>query len=405
MSAFNAWDIYVKTDPLVLNPTAFDTTVNTLTVNYSVTVNSLTSCINGLGSGCNPAGGDGPGVVHSAILPLGSPPPGSIITGVLFNITYTVMNGAGVSGVVLHSAQLSDNTGAVLTMTTRNGIYGNANLPKVDFYWTPTSPSLEQVVDFFSNSSDPNLGGGITGYVWNFGDNSGPHSGLGANVTNIIYTHSSGGQPVNATCGAAERFVVQLTVTDKLGIENSQTHLLFVRAVSIHDLGVANVKVLPKDAVFPGTAMTVNASIQNYGTFDEGIFNVSLYVENRFVAQSTVDSTSTANALLCNAEQVFPLKWDTTGLAPGIYQITVSVSPIRNATSPKHEVLENNLQNNVFVGYVRIIDPTASSLILLTMPESIGAIAALIVGVIVTRILISRERAKKRSLADMLEQT
>src|SRR5712691_5795233 len=36
MPSFNTWDIQVAVDPTILNPTAIDLTVNTLTANFSV---------------------------------------------------------------------------------------------------------------------------------------------------------------------------------------------------------------------------------------------------------------------------------------------------------------------------------------------------------------------------------
>ncbi len=56
----------------------------------------------------------------------------------------------------------------------------------------------------------------------------------------------------------------------------------------------------------------------------------------------------------------------------------------------------------MFVNYIRIIDPTAVSLIPLTMPESLGVIVILIVGTLVARGMISRERARRRLMADEL---
>jgi len=70
MDPFNAWDIMVMTDPLAINPVSLSITPNLLTANYSLTTLELTNCVNGSGSGCNAAAGDGPGVVHSAVFPL-----------------------------------------------------------------------------------------------------------------------------------------------------------------------------------------------------------------------------------------------------------------------------------------------------------------------------------------------
>src|SRR5712691_7656607 len=129
MPTFNTWDIQVAVDPTILNPTAIDTTVNTLTANFSVTVLPLTSCINGAGKACDPAAGDGPGVVHSAILPLGSPDPGSVITGVLFTITYSVVNPGGATGATtVHfgpTAPALANAGVPVAVSAINdGSYG-----------------------------------------------------------------------------------------------------------------------------------------------------------------------------------------------------------------------------------------------------------------------------------------
>src|SRR5712692_5617603 len=88
--AFNTWDIMVRSsDPTAINPVDFSITPNALTANFSVTELELTHCVNGVGSGCNAAAGDGPGVIHSAVLPLGSTPSGAVISGVILTITYT----------------------------------------------------------------------------------------------------------------------------------------------------------------------------------------------------------------------------------------------------------------------------------------------------------------------------
>jgi hypothetical protein len=399
MSAFSSWDIYVQTNATVLNPTSIDTTTNTLTANFSITVLPLTSCVNGVGNGCDPAKGDGPGVVHSSILPLGSPPPDSVITGVLFTITYNVMNSAGVSGVLILNDHLSNDSGEV-PHTTHQGIYGNAQLPRVDFYWTPPNPGLRQFVNFFSNASDPNPGGRIVGYAWDFGDNTNIHTDKGANATNV-YTPSSGNTFTSAACGAALKFNVQLTVKDNLGIQNSQTHPLLVIKQPNIDLALTDLH-FSSDYVLPGTVVTITVPVHNSGTEDEKAFNVSLYAENQLIGKIAYDSSVSGGPLACTQRKSFQLSWNTAGLSPGIYKVTALLSPLRNATSPQHEIIESNLQNNMFVNYIRIIDPTAVSLIPLTMPESLGVIVILIVGTLVARGMISRERARRRLMADEL---
>jgi PKD domain len=233
MDPFNSWDIQVQTNPAVLNPVSIDTSLNALTANYSITIVPLTSCIDGFGTGCDPTRGDGPGVVHSAVAPFGAAPKTTSITGVLFTITYNVVNGTGLSSILLYNDQLA-NSDVLVAHSTQNGIYGNALLPHVNFYWTPTEPVVGQTVSFFSNASDANPGAAITEYSWSLGCNTQACVKTGSNITFVYGTTwdtFGGGEPVNGTIGAPIRFLVQLTVTDSLGIANTAMHALLVQTL------------------------------------------------------------------------------------------------------------------------------------------------------------------------------
>jgi hypothetical protein len=81
----NGFRIFIKTDNTVLNPISADIS-NTLILQP---VLILANCVNGAGTGCSLASGDGPGVVDVGAVSLGglSTPP---TTGGLFQITYNV---------------------------------------------------------------------------------------------------------------------------------------------------------------------------------------------------------------------------------------------------------------------------------------------------------------------------
>jgi hypothetical protein len=401
MDPFNTWDIQVKTDPTVLNPVSLTTSGNTLTANYSITEQELTNCINGSGSSCTPPA-DGLGVVHSAVFPLGSSPNVPSISGVLFNITYSVVKDTGVAGVLIFNDQIANN-GPLVSHVTQNGIYGNAKLPVVDFYWTPAEPGLSQV-NFFSNSSDPNPGGSIPsyGYSWNFDDGTGEHPKSGANITDI-YTVKSGGTPLNNICGAALKFQVQLTVTDNFGISNSQTHILLIKPVRTYDLAADSIITTPADAVYAGTSLTIDVKVGELGTLDVNSFNVSVSVDHQPLrnGNATFDSTVAGSPLHCQQEKDFKFSWDTSGLSPRTYDIEVSVSPVRNATSPTHEILEN-VRNNMLTHIIRIIVPMGGSLLPFTMPESIAVGGVVIAGIILSRVAFSRNQLRKKRLGEEL---
>ncbi len=102
---FNAWDIQVAVDPTVLNPVSFTITPNALTANYSLGELELSHCVNGSGSGCVPSS-DVNGVVHSAVFPLGASPSVASVSGVLFNITYSVVNPNAATAVHLQNFRM-----------------------------------------------------------------------------------------------------------------------------------------------------------------------------------------------------------------------------------------------------------------------------------------------------------
>src|SRR3989454_118851 len=125
---FNAWDIQVAVDPTVLNPTAFTITPNTLTNNFTISELELTHCINGGATaggttGCTPPS-DTNGVVHSAVFPLGSSPTVASVSGILFNITYAVVNPTGFSTIHLQNTKVVSN-GVPIVTTNVDGTYGN----------------------------------------------------------------------------------------------------------------------------------------------------------------------------------------------------------------------------------------------------------------------------------------
>src|SRR2546425_1754769 len=118
---FNGWDIYVKTDPTVINPTSISITGNLLAVNFSSTVKELINCVNNSGTGCT--SNDGPGIAHSLVTIQGPVPMTKPTSGLLFTITYTV-TGSGSSTVHLFNDLLFNGSPFPVPHTTVDGSYG-----------------------------------------------------------------------------------------------------------------------------------------------------------------------------------------------------------------------------------------------------------------------------------------
>jgi hypothetical protein len=142
MDPFNAWSIIVKADPAILNLVNFTITPNVLSANYSIQELELTHCVNGVGTGCDPTKGDGLGIIHSAVLPLGAPPQVSSITGSLLTISYVSLTGLGVSSISIIGQGLANGTPDPLAVIVVDGFYGSS--PGFSVAVEPTSFTIAQ---------------------------------------------------------------------------------------------------------------------------------------------------------------------------------------------------------------------------------------------------------------------
>ena len=183
MDSFNAWDIKVSSDPAVLNPVSLSITPNTLTGNFSLSELELTNCVNGSGTGCSV--GDGPGVAHSAVFPLGSDPSVASISGTLFTITYTVTapSLSQSSAVQIFDDAIAGN-GVTIFHTSVSGAYNGGVVKDFTISATPSSQTL----------SAPSSGTATATYLVTVS----PVGGFTGNV-NLATTISPSGQGVAAS--------------------------------------------------------------------------------------------------------------------------------------------------------------------------------------------------------------
>ena len=92
---------------------------------------------------------------------------------------------------------------------------GHSNKPIPNFAYEPTSPEAGQQVNFTSTSTDPNDGGFIYQWLWDFGDGN---TSTSATPTNVF--------------ADAGTYSVKLTVTDNFGNTNSTTSSVVVVPVN-----------------------------------------------------------------------------------------------------------------------------------------------------------------------------
>jgi hypothetical protein len=166
MSTFNTWDIHVKTNPFALNPTNFTLIPNTLTANDSLFTFELIHCVNGQGTGCDKD--DGPGVVHSGILPIGGAPPLFFYTGILFAISYVA--GVGNSSAVHIFDDLLSDFGFLVAHTTSDGGYGTNTLPTILTFTALPGSGIAVPVNQTFSATVTDADNDTIGFILDFGD-------------------------------------------------------------------------------------------------------------------------------------------------------------------------------------------------------------------------------------------
>lgn len=394
MDPFNAWDIMVKTTQSGIDPVSVSIAGNVLGTPLLEPVN----CVNGGNGGDNSAPGnigcgvkDGPGMVHSAAVFKDSAVPGT--SGLLFTINYKV--GTGAYSPVTIFNDVIGNAGSNVDHTTTAADYGTPPgiLPIANFTWTPLDPFAGESMTFnATSSSDPNPGHKIVSYTWDFKDQSKiePH-------TSPILNHTFAGPGSSPLIG---NFSVTLTVTDDLGLDGSVTHLVIIKNLPFHDIAVRSIDVPKDNWIIPGTPVTINVTVINQGTFPEKGFNLTVTVDNT-VLLPLVNYTG---GLATNHRiTVGPWTWNTSGRPVGTYGVKAELMPLR---AENGTIIENNqcptkscLTNNIRYHYVRIAIPQGSSLISLSMGQSLGLVVGVLAAAGAAWSIIGGRLDKRRRLA------
>ena len=245
-------------------------------------------------------------------LPLSEPSKGATGSGVLATVTFNVI-GKGRTDLNLTETELGTTveTGGTppyrtepIEHTAVNGVFTNVGDVVADFNYSPEKPLVGDSVTFdASGSYDPDPGGGIVSYEWDFDD---------GNVTTVadpVITH---------IYTAPSTYDVTLTVTDVESKTETFSQTLTVYA-ELHDVAVVSVTyVHPTGAGLPlyvGYEIDINVTVMNEGSETE-TFEVTVHYDNTTIGtRSVTDLAPDANTRLT-------FTWNTTGASPGTYNIT-----------------------------------------------------------------------------------
>jgi hypothetical protein len=257
----NGFRIFVKTDNTILNPISADLN-NTL---LASPVLALANCVNGAGTGCSLASGDGPGVVDVGAVSLAglSTAP---TTGGLFEITYNVVSLGFTTISWVPGCFGTSVTGLCITITNGGSTpdLETAQAPS-DGYGGNLVPTLSAPLSVTASI------GALTTFTVTGSDSSGsPTVTLTASglPSGAIFT-TSGTNPVTGTFSwtpatGPQTLTVTFTATNSLGFTASASTTINVPppAVQLDKVSWTHHLSLAKNA----NMQTWNAKVTNPGT-------------------------------------------------------------------------------------------------------------------------------------------
>ena len=238
-----------------------------------------------------------------------STPNGGTITSYTWDFGDGNITVAG--AVITHTYTAPGNYTATLNVTDSEGLWDTESksitiigFPQAEFAYTPERPIVGDTVTFNASLSTPN-GGTITSYTWDFGDGN-------ITVAGAVITHAY---------TAEGTYNVTLTVTDDEGLTDTVWKLVTVYTfLYVHDVAITNVTISATE-VYVERTVNITVVAKNVGTAVE-TFNVTVYWN------ATSAGTQTVTNLLPDEETTVTFSWDTTGVTPGIYLISVKISSL-----------------------------------------------------------------------------
>ena len=252
--------------------------------------------------------------------------PGMLGTGTLVTVEFEVVGtGEGVLKLAsMYTTLLDSNlvdTYPGPNLKLEDGYISSIDHPpSASFTYSPTSPSVNEIVTFDASASyDPD--GYIVSYEWDFGD------GTNISVAVPTATHAFTMQKTytvtlivtdNATATQMMMDTFNTTTVPHLWYELHSSNSTEVKLKGDHDIVVISPSASPT-SVTVGEPVTISVTVENQGMETE-TFAVIAYYDGNTAATTTVAD------LAPDDSETLQLTWDTTDVAPGTYVIEVEAS-------------------------------------------------------------------------------
>jgi hypothetical protein len=225
MDPFIGWQIWVSSDPKVIDPTSLSIMGSVLAVNDSLTAFESVNCVNGGGKQCD-VSTNGPGIVESSVVFIpGNPLPPGPISGLLFTITYKVVGLGTYSAIHMVNSIFADGTPNPVPSAPQDGLYGIA--PGQDFSLN-ASPLVLSMGQGFSTNVSLTISeiGGYSGIVNITATTPASGLSLSLNATSIALSPSPTNVTLTVTTGLKTNAISYIvTVTGNSGTLSHQKTL------------------------------------------------------------------------------------------------------------------------------------------------------------------------------------
>jgi hypothetical protein len=332
---------------------------------------------------CQPP--DSQGVVSIALYTLGNQSSPATTNGQLFSVTLNVI-GTGLGQIhILSGDSLLNGAGSVrgyVPFKSQDGYYTNLACPQnsgvpckppmVTITVSPPAPSLGSVAAFNATVIVANVNAIVQSYVWDWGD------GTTASIQSSLSTAkhafklnpfgSSGPCITNGACP------VTVTVLDSDGVSWKTTIVVTILHLAIK-IAVSDLTVDHQFNSVPGTQIHISAKIHNRSTIAEKA-NLTIFLDGNPI-NSRQFSLNASGSQFGTSGQL-GVDWNTSGLAPRAYAVTVSVCRQHCLTtdplsSQSGIVSAQTVGGRLVYGLNDTSESSQTSYVVLIVPQVLGA--------------------------------
>jgi hypothetical protein len=334
---------------------------------------------------CQPP--DAQGVVSVALYLLGNESSPATTNGLLFSVKLNVVGtGLGQLHILPGDSRLTaaGSVQGYVPFKSQDGYYTNLACPQnssvpckppmVTITVSPPAPSLGSAAAFNATVIDTNVNAVVQSYVWDWGDGTTASTPSNLSVAKHSFKlnpfGSSGPCITNGACP------VTVTVLDSDGVSWKTALVVTIVNLAIK-LSVSELTIDHQFNSVPGTQIHISAKIQNHSTIAEKA-NLTMFLDGEAINSHPFTLNASGSHFGTGGQLSFD--WNTSGLAPRAYAVTVSVCRQHCLTSDPLNSLSGvvsaqTVGGRLVYGENDTSESSQTSYVVLIVPQVLGALS------------------------------